>query len=402
MALYSYHARDLEGVDHKGTMDTSDERQVSKVLMKKGLIVISVKRRSTGNKKLLDKFLNRVSFNSVVVVTRQLATMVESGLVLSEAIDILGEQQSNKKFKEVLEEISRDIKSGMDLATAIKKHPDVFSPLYANLIKAGESSGKLDLTLKQMADSLEKEREFKSRVRGAFIYPAMIMIMMVAVGAIMMFFVIPKLTSLYTQSSIDLPLPTKILIATSTFSTRYWWAVIIMMVVLAILFRKWVKTTSGSYQFDAFLLKFPVIGKVIQGTTLTSFTRTFGLLTSAGIPLLDALTIVANVMGNQVYKRAIEETYKGVERGLPFSTQLDSVRLFPKIVPQMFRVGEETGKVDQISFRLADYFETESDHFVKNLTVIIEPLVLVILGVGVAFLVLSIILPIYKLSTTVT
>lgn len=400
MPIFTYVARDLQGIDHKGTIETTDERQVARILSKKRLVLISSKLKQDDHGGFLNRFLNRVSFSDLVVATRQLATMIEAGLVLSEALDILVDQQSNKYFKQVLFEVSKDVQGGLEFATALRKHPDVFPALYCNLIKAGESSGKLDTTLKQMATNLEKEREFRSKVRGAFIYPIIILIMMFSVMMIMMFFVIPRLTSLYTQSNIELPLPTKILIFTSNMFTGYWWVMLAVVVLVAIIFQKWVKTESGKYKFDAFLLKVPVVDKVIQDTTLTEFTRTFGLLTTAGIPLLDSLSIVSTVIENSVYKRALQDTFKGVERGLAFSAQLEAEGVFPKIVPQMFRVGEETGKVDEVAFKLAEYFESEADNLVKNLTVIIEPVILVVLGIGVAFLVLSIILPIYKLTTS--
>lgn len=400
MPLFSYNARDLQGTDHKGTIETGDQSQVARILSKKGLIVISIKKKEEINSKFFDKYLHRVSFTDLVVSTRQLATMIESGLVLSEALDILVDQQENKKFKSVLEDVSRDIKGGMDLATALKKHPDVFPPLYSSLVKSGEQAGKLDVVLSQMADSLERDRAFRSKVRGAMIYPVIVVTMMVGVVFVMMIFVIPKLTSLYTQSNIELPLPTKILITTSSLFQNYWWLIIALMIAAFITFKKWVATPIGKLQFDTFLLKLPIVGKIVQDTSLTNFTRTFGLLITAGIPLLDALQIVADVISNNVYKKALQNTYQGVERGLAFSTQLDSVGVFPKIISQMYRVGEETGKVDKVSFKMADYFESESDELLKNLTVAIEPIVLLLLGVGVAFLVLSIILPIYKLTTS--
>lgn len=402
MATFIYHARDLNGVDHKGTVETVDERQVSRIISKKGLILISVKKKDEKSQQFLNKFIARVSFSELVIATRQLATMIESGLVLSEAIDILAEEQTNKNFKAVLTEISRDLKGGLEFANALKKHPDVFPAIYISLVKSGEESGKLDVVLSQLANTLEKDREFRSKLRGAMIYPIMVIGMMVVVMMVMMLFVIPKLTSLYTQSNIDLPLPTKILIATSNFFVNFWWMMIILGVVGIIAFRKWVKTPNGKVIFDRFLLKVPVVGKIIQETTLTNFTRTFGLLITAGIPLLDALTIVSGVIGNSVYKKGLEDTFKGVERGLTFSAQLESVGIFPSIIPQMFRVGEETGKVDKISFKMAEYFESESDQMLKNITVIIEPVILILLGIGVTFLVLSIILPIYKLTTSVT
>jgi MSHA biogenesis protein MshG len=183
---------------------------------------------------------------------------------------------------------------------------------------------------------------------------------------------------------------------------NFWWALLLIGGGGGFAFKKWVSTASGKEKFDRFLLKIPVVGKIITETSLTNFTRTFGLLTSAGIPLLEALTISGDVVGNSVFKNAIQLTLKGVERGLSFSAQLDTIGVFPRLLPQMFKVGEETGKVDKVSFKLAEYYETESDHMLKNLTVIIEPFILMILGISVAFLVLSIILPIYNLTTSIS
>src|SRR3989344_4537572 len=400
MPIFIYKARDLKGVDHKGTIDTVDSSRAARILGKKGLVVTSITERRIASP-LFENILHRVSFDELVIATRQLATMIDSGLVLSEAFDILVSQQSNPNFKKILEGVSRDLKSGLDLASSLKKYTSVFPPLYCSLVKAGEEAGNLDVILTEMANNLERDREFRSRVRGAMIYPIMIISMMFVVAGIMMFFVVPRLTSLYTQSDMDLPLPTKILIGTSNFFINYWWLVLVILTLAAISFRKWVSTPEGRYHFDAFLLKIPLVGRVIRGTALTNFTRTFGLLTTAGVPILDSITIVAEVIGNTVYKKALLETRLGVERGLTMSAQLQMVGVFPNIVSQMYRVGEETGKMDKVSFKMADYFESEADHLVKNLTVIIEPLILVFLGVGVAFLVLSIILPIYKLTTSV-
>lgn len=400
MPLFVYNARDLSGIDHKGTIETNDQSGVARILSKRGLIVTSIKEKRDNNLKLFDKYFNKVAFEDVVVATRQLATMIESGLVLSEAVDILVEQQSNKKLKIALEEISRDIKNGLDLTSAIKKHPDIFPPLYGNLIKSAEQAGNLDVVLVQMADNMEKEREFRSKVRGAMIYPVIIFGMMTAVMGIMVFFVIPRLTSLYSQSNIDLPLPTKILIGISDFFLSYWWIMLIVFILIGIGLNRMLSNPEGRYIFDAFLLKVPVVGKIIRGTVLTNFTRTFGQLSSAGVPILEALQTIKDITSNRVFKKALEETYSGVERGLTFSAQLDSVGVFPKIISQMFKVGEETGKIDKVAYKLADYFESEVDNMLKNLTVLIEPIVLVVLGVGVGFIVLSVILPIYKLTTS--
>ncbi len=401
MPIFTYLAKDLEGLDHKGSIETADSRSVATILSKKGLVVISIKQGGNDEEAFYAKFLNRVSFKNIVIITRQLATMVESGLVLSEALDILVEQQDNPKLKRVLDTLSRDVKSGLPLSSSLKKYPEVFPSVYSNLVAAGEQSGKLDLVLNQMAVNLEKDREFRSRIRGAMIYPIIVVLMMTGLATIMLTFVVPRLTSLYSQSSIDLPLPTKILIASSNILVNFWWTIIILLVVGVVAFKRWVKTSSGAYTFDSFLLKVPIVSRVIKGSALTNFTRTFGLLTTAGMPILDSLAVVSEVLNNLVYRRALQMSLQGVERGLPLSSQLEASGVFPKIVPQMFKVGEETGKVDQVSFKLAEYFETETDHLVKDMTVIIEPVVLVVLGVGVAFLVLSIILPIYKLTTNI-
>lgn len=400
MAIFVYKARDFKGIDHKGTIDTVDASRAARILSKKGLVVTSIIEKKDASP-LFEKIFNRVSFEELVISTRQLATMIESGLVLSESLNILVGQQPNPNFRKVWEEVLRDINSGLDLASSLKKHPEVFPALYTSLVKAGEQAGNLDVILTEMANNLERDREFRSRVKGAMVYPVMVLGMMVVVVGIMMFFVIPRLTSLYSQSNIDLPLPTKILIGSSNFLIGYWWLLLILFIMGVFAFRKWVSTPGGKYAFDEFLLKVPLVGKIIRGTSLTSFTRTFGLLTTAGVPILDSITIVSDVTNNAVYKKALLETKLGVERGLTMSAQLDEVGVFPKIVSQMYRVGEETGKVDKISFKLAEYFESEADHLVKNLTVIIEPVILIILGVGVAFLVLSIILPIYKLTTSI-
>lgn len=399
MALFNYKAKDQSGVEHRGDIDATDSRSAAILLRKKGFIVISLVEKGGSPSSFFEKFFNSVSFAELTNTTRQLAIMISAGLVLSEAIDILEEQQSNKYFKNVLGEVSRDVKGGMTLANAFARHPDVFPSLYVNLVKSGESSGRMDQVLIRLADSLEKEREFKSRVKGALIYPVIVITMMFSVMMIMMIFVVPKLTELYGEKTLELPLPTKILIFVSNIFVNFWWLLVLVVVVAVIGFKRWTSTPEGARLFDEILLKVPLVGKVIMEVNLTNFSRTFGLLTSAGVPLLEAINIVSNVMQNAVFRNLLNEAYRGVEKGLPFSSLLTSSS-FPKIVGQMVKVGEETGKVDEIFFKLSDYFESESDHLVKNLTVAIEPIVLVILGIGVAFLVISVILPIYSLTTS--
>lgn len=396
---FIYKAKDLQGEDHSGSVESSDAHSAVVIIRKKGLILVSLNPKNAPVGGILGSFLNRVSFSELVVFTRQLATMVSSGLVLSEAIDILEEQQTNKTMKRALVEVSQNIKGGLTLAQSLSKSPNIFPHLYVNLVKAGEASGKLDSVLLQMADGLEKDREFRAKIRGAMIYPVVVITMMIVVIIIMMVFVIPKLVTLYTQSTMQLPLATRILITVSNLFVNFWWLGIIILVGIIIGINRWKKTPEGNLVLGKLILKLPIIGKIVINVTLTNFNRTFGLLTSAGIPLLDSIGIVSDLTDNTVFKTALKDAYKGVEKGLPFSSLL-TANIFPKIVSQMVRVGEETGKVDEIFFKLAEYFESESDHMVKNLTVAIEPIILIILGVGVAFLVFSIIMPIYQLTTS--
>lgn len=396
---FLYKAKNIQGENHAGNVTAPDIHSAINILRKKGLIVIALNPKNSSANNFLGRFLNRVSFSEVVIMTRQLATMISSGLVLSDAIDILEEQQTDKTLKKALSDVSQDVKGGLTLAQALGKFPNIFPHLYINLVKAGEASGKLDSILLQMADGLEKEKEFQAKIKGAMIYPVLVLGMMVVVIIIMMVFVIPKLVTLYTQSTIDLPLPTKILITTSNLFTHYWWLVASILAAGYFALRRWKKTPEGDLLLSKLVLKMPIVGKIVINATLTNFNRTFGLLTSAGISLLDSIGIVADLTDNSVFKNVLKDAYAGVEKGLPFSSLLTS-SVFPKIVSQMIKVGEETGKVDEIFFKLADYFESESDHLLKNLTVAIEPIVLIILGVGVAFLVISIILPIYKLTTS--
>lgn len=401
MPIFSYVTKDIQGIYHNGEVETTDEFQAARLLRRKKLIVISLKVKNESMNNPLDKFLSRVSFADVVIITRQLATMIEAGLVLSEALDILEEQQSNKFLKKVLSKISSDVKGGLDFASALEKHPGVFPSLYSKLVRAGQASGKLDTILLELANNLEKEREFRSKVRGAMIYPVVIIFMMIAVMSVMVFFVMPKLMSLYSDSGVELPLLTRIMIGFASFATSYWWAVIAGVVGVVLLVQHYISTSEGKLLFDQLVLKIPVIGKIISLVILTDFTRTFSLLVSSGLPILDSIKIVGDISGNRVYKDSLDTAYRGVERGLTLSSQLLGLPIFPKILGQMVKTGEETGKLDEVIGRLASYFESEADNSLKNITTLIEPLVLVILGVGVGFLVVSIIMPIYQLTTTI-
>jgi type II secretory pathway component PulF len=233
------------------------------------------------------------------------------------------------------------------------------------------------------------------------VYPIVIVVMMIGVVAIMMFFVMPKLMGMYTESGMELPLPTKIMVGIANFGASYWWLVLSLTIAGIISFRRFIATAKGRAIFDEVVINAPIIGKIVRLTIMTNFTRTFGLLTAAGISILESIKVVGDIVGNESYRRSFETSYQGVERGLTFSSQLMAIPIFPRIVSQMIKTGEETGKLDEVMFKVADYFESETDNMLKNVTTLIEPITLVILGIGVGLLVVSIILPIYQLTTNI-
>lgn len=401
MPIFKYTAKDLQGNYHKGEIETVDDRQAASLLRRKKLIIISIKSEAKSSIPVLSKFINRVSFQDVVIMTRQLSTMISAGLVLSEALDILVEQQTNKTFKGVLSDVASDVKGGMDFASALEKHEQVFPQLYSKLVRAGQASGKLDTILNELATNLEKEREFRSKVRGAMIYPLVVCVMMIGVMMVMVFFVMPRLLGLYKESNIELPFVTKVMLGIAGFMINYWWAVLLALIFIVIMTKRYISSTEGRFNFDRFILKVPIIGRITKVVIMTSFTRTLGLLVASGISILESIHIVGAIVGNKYYQMNLEDAYKGVERGLTLSSQLIGMPIFPRIVGQMIKTGEETGKLDDVMFKLSEYFESEADNSLKNVTTLIEPIVLVILGLMVAFLVISIILPIYQLTTAI-
>jgi type II secretory pathway component PulF len=301
-------------------------------------------------------------------------------------------------FAQVLSEIERAIVGGGNFGDALSKYSQHFSQIYISLVRAGEASGMLDKVLQQLADSLEAQREFRGKVVGALIYPFIIVVGMVIVVIIMMVVVMPKLTDLYKDFGIELPFTTKVLIGFSNFIINDWWAVILIIFGAVYVFSRWKKSEIGSYAFDTIMLKIPLFGELQKKTILVEFTRTLAMLLGAGIHILDALKILKGSLNNILFRNAIEDISKRVEKGFQLADTFALYKEFPPIVSQMLRVGEETGKIDETLLKLSKYFQTETENMVKGLTTAIEPIIMVILGVGVGFIVLSVITPIYNLT----
>ena len=400
MKRFRYKAKDRAGKDYKGIVEANEIRSAIKVLREKGLIVYRLAEDKSFwpfGRLGLGK---GVKFGELVIFTRQLSTMVNAGLQLTEAMSLLKIQVS-AKFGEVIGDLQTSVEGGSSLADAMGKHPEVFSKVYVSLIRSGEAGGVLDEVLLKLAENLENEQEFRAKVKGAMIYPVIVLSGMAVVMVIMMIFVIPKMTALYSDFGADLPTATKILIVISDITSRFWFLVILAGVGAVYLLRVVGSTREGKKRLHALRLRLPVVGNLSKMLILADFTRTTSLLVSAGVSIVESLNTVAEAMGNVLYEDAVKSASRQVEKGFPLAYSLAETELFPPIVTQMVSVGEETGKVGEVLGKLAKYFENESDHLVKNLTTAIEPLIVILLGLGVAFLLVAIILPIYNLTTQI-
>lgn len=399
MSIFTYKAKSKEGKNISGKVEAAKAQDAAKLLREKGLVVIKLTPERGSILGLLRKLGSRVGLSDITVFTRQFSTMITAGLPITDALMII-RSQSKANLKPVVSQLLSDIEGGSSLAAALGKHPKVFSPVYIALVQAGEEGGILDKVLLRLADNLEAQREFTAKVKGAMIYPAIVVVGMMIVGAVMMIFVIPKLTGLYSEFQAELPFATKVLIRTSGLFTRFWWLVPVGTFALVWAFARFAQTAAGRMRVDSAKLSLPIFGTMQRQVILTELTRTLGLLVGAGISILDGLRIVSGVVGNEVVARALERSQKQVEKGFSLAYSLSQEReVFPPMLFQMIAVGEETGKLDDTLLKISRVFEQESEQAVKGLTSAIEPLIMIVLGIGVAFLVIAIIMPIYNLTS---
>lgn len=395
MQEFKYTVTDKKGAHHQGLVEAVNKKQAANILHERGFTVLSITEKK-GQFEI--NLFNKIGIGPVAQFTRQLATMITSGLPLAESLEVLQKQTENKRLQVVIKEISEEISGGSSFSTALSKHPDVFNAAYINVIKAGEASGTIDKVLTKLASTMEKEREFKGKIKGALIYPAIITMGMLGVAAIILIFVVPKLAEVYIDLEIELPLPTRILIGISDFLVIFWWLVIIIIVVGLILLKRYRNTPAGALVIDRLLLKVPVTGKLSRDSSLTEFTRILGALVGAGVPILEALKISGETASNAVHREAVKNVVLKLEKGASLSKALETEGVFPPLIPQMVKVGEETGKMDEVLTKVSEFFEMEVDQEVKNLTTALEPIIMVVLGVMVGGLMIAIILPIYSIT----
>ena len=398
MKRFIYKAKDKDGKIVTGEVEAIDSSTAARLVRQKSLVVVSIKIKGGTVSGFIDSFRNRVKTSDITSFTRQFATMINAGLPITESLSIL-KLQSQKNLEPIIGKILNDVEDGSSLSVAFAKYPTVFSPTYVALLKAGETGGVLDKVLTRIADNLEKADEFRGKVIGALIYPLIIIVGMILVTFIMMIFVLPKLLTLYTQFNATLPLPTQIIITVSNLSVRFWPLILLVAVGGFLFFSSYSKTTAGRHKIDEWIFKIPIFGDLQKKIMLTDLARTLGLMIGSGVPIIEGMQVTANSMGNVVMKEALIDASLQVEKGFPIAFSFAKhPEAFPYIFSQMMAVGEESGKIDEVLSKLAHVFEIESDQKVKTLTAAIEPIVMVILGIGVGFLVVAIILPIYNLT----
>lgn len=399
MKRYNYKAKDKNGRLVTGEVEAASVPEAARLVKSKGLYVISIKAKIDSPFAIIRRFRERITPQDVATFTRQLSTMINAGLPITEALLIL-RSQSKGSMQKIVSQILADVEAGGSLSDSISRHPKIFSPTYIALIKSGEVGGVMDAVLARLAENLEKQEEFAGKVKGALIYPIIIVIGMVIVSFIMMIFVIPRLTSLYGEFNASLPLPTQILIGVSNFAINYWFVVLALIGVGFYVYNLFRQTKEGRKKLDELSFKIPVFGNLKRQIILTELTRTLALMVGAGVPILEALNITSEVVDNSIVSDALKDSAKQVEKGFPiaysFARHPDA---FPFILSQMVAVGEETGKMDEVLTKVGHIFEVESDEEVKGLTAAIEPLVMILLGLGVGFLVIAVILPIYNLTS---
>ena len=396
---WKYKARDRQGREVKGVLEAQDAKAAAAMLSQQKLMPVSV----VEQRMIFDVSAWRARFGGVSVAdlanfTRQLSIMITAGLPLTDALNLL-KLQSSPALAPIVGNILTDVAGGMSLSSALDKHRSVFSKVYVALMRAGEAAGVVEKILSRLAENMEKSREFSAKVKGAMVYPAIILVGMLGVMGIMMVVVVPKLTALYTEFGTNLPAATKLIIGLSAFLSGYWWFIIIGVMGGVWVIRRYMGTPVGRRWRDDLIYRLPVVGELARQVMLAEMTRTMALLIGAGVSIVEALNIVSEALGNVIVETDMKKIAHQVEKGFPVAVSFSQAAVFPPLVGQMVAVGEETGRMDEVMEKLSIYFESNSGEKIKGLTTAIEPLIIIVLGVGVGFLIFSIIMPIYNLTS---
>ncbi|NIS61557.1 MAG: type II secretion system F family protein [Proteobacteria bacterium] len=397
MPRYKWEGKTLRGEKRKGEMEAPDEGSVRTHLRQQN--VVPTKVVAKGKEVSFSLGRQRVKRKDVAVFTRQLATMIDAGLPLVQSLDILAMQQENKTFKEVIKNIKENVEGGSTFAGALGKNPKVFDELYVNLVIAGEEGGILDNVLNRLAVYIEKAEALKKKVKSALVYPSTIVGVAILVVAVLMIFVIPVFDKMFSSMGHTLPLPTLIVIGISNMLKKYILLIIVVLVVLLFMLKRYYSTEKGKFTIDSLILKTPVFGMLFRKVAVARFARTLSTLITSGVPILDGLTITSKTAGNKPIEYAIMKARSSISEGETIAEPLARSEIFPPMVTQMIGVGESTGSLDSMLSKIADFYEEEVDVAVATLTSLLEPLLMVFLGVTVGGIVIAMYLPIFKIAT---
>ncbi|MFN7954138.1 MAG: type II secretion system F family protein [bacterium] len=408
MPQFTYEGKTRTGEVKKGTIEAPSRAAVTAQLRKQNITPTTIKESKKGGGALelgagvnIALFQPGVKPKDVVVFARQFATMIDAGLPLVQCLEILASQQDNPTFKKILFEVKADVEGGSTFAEALSKHPKCFDELFVSLIEAGEIGGILDTILNRLAIFLEKSIKLKRQIKGALIYPSAIITVAAIVTVVILIFVIPTFQKMFEGFDAALPLPTQIVIALSTFVQNYIFLIILGLIALGFGLRQLYRTENGRKVMDNLALKAPLVGPIIRKSAVARFTRTLGTMVSSGVPILEALTITAKTSGNRTIETAILQTRSSISEGKTIAEPLAESKAFPPMVVQMIAVGEATGSMDTMLQKIADFYEDEVDTAVKGLTSLLEPALMLFLGITVGGLIVSMYLPIFKLATVI-
>jgi type IV pilus assembly protein PilC len=385
----------------KGEIVAKSRDEVITLLRKQSILVTSVQQKMGQISISLPGFGGKVKEKDIVIFTRQLATMIDAGLPLVQCLEILSNQTDNKVFAKSIAEIRSDVEAGSTYADALKKHPKVFDDLYVNMVAAGEAGGILDTILNRLAKHIEKAMKLKKQIKGAMIYPITIVSVAVVVITVLMIWVIPIFSSMFTEMGGSLPVPTQIVMNASNFMKANIIYMIIGGVVFGFLFRAYYKTPKGKKVIDNFALKLPVFGDLIRKAAVAKFTRTLGTLISSGVPILEGLVIVAKTAGNKIIEEALMFARQSISEGKTIADPIGKAKVFPPMVVQMIAVGETTGALDAMLSKIADFYDDEVDAAVAALTALLEPMLMIFLGVTIGFIVVAMYMPIFQMGSIV-
>jgi type IV pilus assembly protein PilC len=403
MATYAFKALDLSGSPTKGEMEANDKQAVASQLRTKGLIVVDIEEQQPANAGDILARFKGIKADELVVASRQLATMVQSGMSLLRALYVIEEQTENEKLRDIWIEIRKDIEAGLALSDALKRHPDAFNDLYIAMVQAGETGGILDQTLVRVATQLEKDAALKRQIKAAMMYPSLIGGFALLVLFALVAFLVPVFEKIFKDFGGDLPAITKVTVWLSNMVTQRWYLMFAVVFAAIWLFRFWKNSERGRMQWDRLKLKFPMkIGDIVQKIALARFSRTFSGLIAAGVPMLEAIDITGRTSGNRVVEKAMEDVRDSVKNGGTLTQPMTQVpEAFPVMVTQMIGVGEETGALETMLTKVADFYEEQVEAAVKALTSILEPIMIIFVGAIVGFIVIAMYLPMFKVYDSI-